>query len=188
MLCVPLPLGKWHSWTAFGTWSLQFYMTLRNPQSETRLAYTTFRILLLPRCMTRVFAYSHFTLYLKSHIPTYSLLNCTSSHSTRFSVFTNNLVSLKTLLSFIISTLTLEHKSNQWLCSACSCITMATKQPYCRLFVLVLVLVVFAIGCSCTSVGHTVSTNEEGCDYEELKVKAKEAQDKAAEKAKRLKI
>lgn len=61
---------------------------------------------------------------------------------------------------------------------------MATKQPYCRLFVLVLVLVVFAIGCSCTSVGHTVSTNEEGCDYEELKVKAKEAQDKAAEKAK----
>ena len=61
---------------------------------------------------------------------------------------------------------------------------MATKQPYCRLFVLVLVLVVFAIGCSCTSVGHTVSTNEEGCDYEELKVKAKEAQDKAVEKAK----
>lgn len=59
---------------------------------------------------------------------------------------------------------------------------MATKQPYCRLFVLVLFLVVFAIGCFCTSVGHTVSTNEEGRDYKELKVKAKEVQDKAAEK------
>lgn len=59
---------------------------------------------------------------------------------------------------------------------------MATKQPYCRLFVLVLFLVVFAIGCFCTSVGHTVSTNEEGRDYKELKLKAKEVQDKAAEK------
>lgn len=55
---------------------------------------------------------------------------------------------------------------------------MAIKQPYSRLFVLVLLVVVFAIGCYCTSIGDTPSTNEE------LKVKTKQAQDKATETAK----